>query len=146
MKTRYLGILALVMLSPGIAAGANDYAEQTSDIWIKAKIMTTYALNEYLSPYTIAVHVNNGTVKITGMVANHIESDLAKTIAHGVQGVEKVDNQLHVDTGTQRNSSHSSFLHFIEDANTAAKIKSRQESPAPKIRATSKNGVIYLEG
>ncbi|MGZ5052561.1 MAG: BON domain-containing protein [Methylobacter sp.] len=146
MKTRYLGILALVILSPGIAAGVNDNVEQTSDIWIKAKIMTTYALNEYLSPYAIAVHVNRGTVKITGMVASHIESDLAKTIAQGVQGVEKIDNQLHIDAGTQPNSSQSSFLHFVEDANTAAKIKSKQQSPAPKIRATSKNGVVFLEG
>lgn len=34
--------------------------EEYSDTWLKAKIVTTYALNEHLNPFTIDVDVENG--------------------------------------------------------------------------------------
>lgn len=54
MKTRYLAILALILSLIGFTAIADEKeTEQTSDIWLKAKIV---------NPFTIDVDVNNGVV------------------------------------------------------------------------------------
>jgi len=149
MKTSYLVILTLVLSLIGFTATA-DEAEQTSDIWLKAKIVTTYALSEHLNPFTIDVNVNNGAVTLTGMVENDIENDLAGELAKGVKGVKKVDNKLNVNPEAKRDTEQSSFLHFVEDANITARVKSRllldPNTHGLKIHTTTKNGVVFLEG
>jgi len=149
MKTSYLVILTLVLSLIGFTATA-DEAEQTSDIWLKAKIVTTYALSEHLNPFTIDVNVNNGAVTLTGMVENDIENDLAGELAKGVKGVKKVDNKLNVNPEAKRDTEQSSFLHFVEDANITARVKSRllldPNTHGLKIHTTTKNSVVFLEG
>ncbi|WP_340120767.1 BON domain-containing protein [Methylobacter svalbardensis] len=150
MKTRYLAILALILSLIGFTAIADEKeTEQTSDIWLKAKIVTTYALSEHLNPFTIDVDVNNGMVTLTGTVESDIESDLAGEIAKGVKGVKNVDNKLNTSPEAQRNPEQSSFLHFVEDANITAKVKSRlllnPNTHGLKIHITTKNGVVFLE-
>jgi len=149
MKTGYRVILTLVLSLIGFTAVA-DETEQTSDIWLKAKIVTTYALSEHLNPFTIDVNVNNGVVTLTGMVENDIESDLAGELAKGVKGVKQVDNKLNVNPEAKRDTEQSSFLHFVEDANITARVKSRllldPNTHGLKIHTTTKNGVVFLEG
>ena len=87
--------------------------------------MTTYALSEHLNPFTIDVNVNNGVVTLTGMLEHDIESDLAGELAKGVKGVKQVDNKLNVNPEAKRDTEQSSFLHFVEDANITARVKSR---------------------
>lgn len=149
MKTRYLVIPALILSLTGFTATA-DETEQSSDIWLKAKIVTTYALSEHLNPFKIDVDVNSGVVTLTGTVENDIESDLAGEIAKGVKGVKKVDNKLNVNPEAQRDTERSSFLHFVEDANITARLKSRllldPNTHGLKIHTTTKNGVVFLEG
>jgi len=69
--------------------------------------------------------VNSGVVTLTGMVENDIESDLAGELAKGVKGVKKVDKKLNVNPEAKRDTEQSSFLHFVEDANITARVKSR---------------------
>lgn len=84
---------------------------------------------------------------MTGTVESDIESDLAGEIA---KGVKKVDNKLNASPEAQRYPEQSSFLHFVEDANITAKVKSRlllnSNTHGLKIHITTKNGVVFLEG
>jgi len=151
MKTRYLAILTLILSLIGGAATADEKeTEQTSDIWLKAKIVTTYALSEHLNPFTIDVDVTSGVVTLTGTVESDIESDLAGEIAKGVKGVKEVNNKLNISPEAQRNTEQSTFLHYVEDANITAKVKSRlllnPNTHGLKIHITTKNGVVFLEG
>lgn len=149
MKTRCSVILTLILSLIGFSASA-DETEQTSDIWLKAKIVTTYALSEHLNPFTIDVNVTGGEVTLTGSVRSDIESDLAGEIAKGVKGVKKVDNQLNVNPEAQRDTERSSFLHYVEDANITARVKSRllldPNTHGLKVHATTKNGIVFLDG
>lgn len=151
MKTNYLviPILILLLISSAMAADEKE-SEQTSDAWLKAKIVTTYVLNEHLNPFSIDVDVVSGVVILTGTVENDIERDLAEEIAKGVKGVTKVDNKLDIDPKAQRNKEQSSFLHYVEDANITARVKTKlllnPNTQGLKINVTTKNGVVILEG
>jgi hyperosmotically inducible periplasmic protein len=151
MKTRYLIILTLILSLIGGAATADEKeTEQNSDIWLKAKIVTTYALSEHLNPFTIDVNVTSGVVTLTGTVESDIESDLAAEIAKGVKGVKEVNNKLNISPEAQRDTERSSFLHYVEDANITARVKSRllldSNTHGLKMHVTTKNGVVFLEG
>jgi osmotically-inducible protein OsmY len=149
MKTNYLAILTLNLSLLGCTTTAG-VAEQTSDIWLKAKIVTTFALSEHLNPFTIDVNVSSGEVTLTGTVENDIESDLAGELAKGVKGVKKVTNQLNTSPEVQIDTEQRSFLHFLEDANITARVKSRlllnPNTHSLKIHATTKHGVVFLVG
>jgi hyperosmotically inducible periplasmic protein len=151
MKTNYLIILSLILPLLGYAATADEKeTEQSSDIWLKAKIVTTYALSEHLNPFSIDVNVTSGVVTLTGTVESDIESDLAEEIAKGVKGVKEVNNKLDINPEAQRDTERSSFLHYVEDANITARVKSRlllnPNMHGLKMHVTTKNGVVFLQG
>lgn len=149
MRTRYLAIFTLVLSLIGFSATADD-TEQTSDAWLKAKIVTTFALSEHLNPFAIDVDVVSGVVILTGTVENDIERDLAEEIAKGVNGVKKVNNKLTVSSNAQHDAERSSFLHFVDDANITARVKSQlllnPNTHGLNIHIRTKNGVVFLEG
>ncbi|MGR8979255.1 MAG: BON domain-containing protein [Gammaproteobacteria bacterium] len=151
MKTKYLIIPAMILLwISSVAPAGETETEQTSDAWLKAKVVTTYTLNEHLNPFTIDVAVTGGVVTLTGTVESDIERDLAGEIAKGVKGVKEVDNQLAVSKDAKRDTERSSFLHYVEDANITASVKSRlllnPNTQGMKIKVTTKNRVVFLEG
>jgi hyperosmotically inducible protein len=151
MKTSYLIIPTLILSLIGYAATADEKeTEQTSDIWLKAKIVTTYALSEHLNPFSIDVNVTSGVVTLTGAVESDIESDLAGEIAKGVKGVKEVNNKLDINPEAKRDEERSSFLHYVEDANITARVKSKllldPNTHGLKMHVTTKNGVVFLEG
>ncbi len=75
---------------------------------------------------------------------------MAEEIAKGVKGVTKVDNKLDVNPKAPRNKEQSSFLHYVEDANITARVKTKlllnPNMQGLKINVTTKNGVVILEG
>lgn len=151
MKTRYWIILVLIVSLLNFTAIADEKeTEQTSDAWLKAKIVTTYALSEHLNPFLIDVNVTRGVVTLTGTVENDIESDLAGEIAKGVKGVREVNNKLNIDAKAQRDTEQSSFLHYVDDANITARVKSRllvnPNTHGLQVHITTKNGIVFLEG
>lgn len=151
MKASYLVILTLIFSLLGFTAIADEKeSEQTSDIWLKAKIVTTYALSEHLNPFTIDVNVNKGEVTLTGTVENDIQSDLAAEIAKGVKGVKNVNNKLDINPEAKRDMERSSFMHYVDDANITARLKSKllldPNTHGLKIHVTTKNAVVSLEG
>jgi predicted xylose isomerase-like sugar epimerase len=74
------------------------------------------ALNRHLNPFTIEVDVENASAKITGTVETSVVHDLAEQIALGIDGVNKVDNQLQLDPEFQATVS-------VSQADGAANIR-----------------------
>lgn len=151
MKTNYTVIPALILflVNSATIAGENE-TEQTSDIWLKAKIVTVYTLSEHLNPFEIGVDVAGGEVTLTGTVENDIERDLAEELAKGVKGVTTVNNRLDINSKAERNTEQSSFLHYVDDANITARVKTKlllnPNTQGMKIKVTTKNGVVFLDG
>jgi predicted xylose isomerase-like sugar epimerase len=85
-------------------------ARQEGSIW------TALALNRHLNPFTIEVDVENASAKITGTVETSVVHDLAEQIALGIDGVNKVDNQLQLDPEFQATVS-------VSQADGAANIR-----------------------
>lgn len=154
MKRRQLLVLTLILSLLGCVTAEHKAAapidEQTTDAWLKTKIITTYALSEHLNPFAINADVKKGVVVLTGTVENDIQRDLATEIAKGVNGAKQVDNKIIVNPQAQHDIERSTFLHYVEDANTTARVKSRllmdPHTQGLKIQVTTRNGVVTLAG
>lgn len=151
MFNKYLLVLiSAFTLTSAALAGDQKLGEQTSDAWLKTKIVTIYAVNEHLNPFTIGVEVTNGKATLTGTVENDIERDLAEELAKGVDGVKEVDNEITIDPEVQRNPKGNSFYRKMEDANITARVKLRflmeKNIHGLKIHVETKNGVVSLDG
>ncbi|MBN2850783.1 MAG: BON domain-containing protein [Erysipelotrichaceae bacterium] len=48
--------------------GNRETGEKYSDTWLKAKIVTAYALNDHLNPFVIDVDVDDRRVTLAGEV------------------------------------------------------------------------------
>lgn len=140
-----LGILAILLFAgpPAPAAAAND-------AWIQTQLVTTYGLNEHLSPFSIDVAVQNGDVTLTGNVETGIEKDLAGQIAKSVDGVKSVKNDILVNGQSGGERQPSAFYRAVTDATLTAKVKSNllwnEHVSGTDIAVSSKNGVVTLEG
>jgi hyperosmotically inducible protein len=146
--------LAMVTTSiPALAAGD----DQSSDLWSKASLTTTYTLNRQLNPFDIETEVHNGVATLRGTVDSEVERDLAGELAQGVDGIQEVRNELKVspDASQKRASFDSkgnerSFMRKVEDANLTAKVKSQllwnSNTSGLAIDVDTNNGVVSLSG
>lgn len=142
---------ALLLASTLIAlsgALANDV--RTSDLWIEATLLTTYTLNEQLSPLEIDATVSDGVVRLEGEVPSEVERDLAEELAHGVDGVREVDNQLTLEPGTAEADEESPFMRGVQDATLTARVRSRllwnQKTRGEGIAVDADRGEVTLAG
>lgn len=124
-------IASAVTLGLFAAAGGVSAADGVSQDVLEARqetqIWTTYALSPYLRANDLKVSVDNGTATLTGTVPEEVNKDLAKQIALGVAGVNKVDNQIVVtsDYEAPKPSTDRSFGEFIDDASITTAVKSK---------------------
>ena len=112
---------------------------------------TAFALNRHLNPFAIDVDVENGTATISGTVENSVERDLAEQIALGVEGVNKVNNQLKLDPKFEaKASSEPNMAQRFEDATLAATVKSKllwnSNTEGLDINVDAENGKVTLNG
>lgn len=110
---------------------ASNFSGASKDAWITGKVETVFMLNPHLNGFTIDTEVDNGFVRLTGMVPSDIDRDLAEELAENIEGVVEVENAISVHSNT-RDASHSeatrqrrSFGTFVDDATTTAAVKSR---------------------
>ncbi|MBU1821949.1 MAG: BON domain-containing protein, partial [Bacteroidetes bacterium] len=87
----------------------------------------------------------------TGTVETSVERDLAEQIALGVEGVNKVDNQLKLDPKFEaKASSEPSMSQRFEDATLAATVKSKllwnSNTEGLDINVDAENGKVILNG
>lgn len=134
------------------------------DAWIKGKLEGVYLFNQHLSPFKINTKVENGVVNLTGTVDTEIDKDLAGEIARGVGGVQKVNNQLAVESRSGRGrvseergresggagSGENGFVHWVKDATITATVKSKLlangEISGMKINVDTHDNRVTLSG
>lgn len=127
-----------------------------TDAWLKGKIESALALNEYLKVRAIEIDVHHNRVYLAGVVSSDIDADLARQIAQSVDGVENVINQLTIDpsvlvTADSKDNSGESLFHAkVKDATRAARIKSELRNALPvrahDIDVESYEGRLVLTG
>lgn len=125
-------------------------AQAANDAWLKTKLITTYGLNEHLSPFDIDVQVHDGSVTLSGEVETGIEKDLAGQIARSVEGVSSVQNNIAVVGNSDQERQPSAFYQSVTDATLTAKVKSNllwnQHVGGGDISVSTEDGVVTLEG
>jgi len=148
-------VVALAGASTPLLAGTGD--EQSSDLWQKASLTTTYTLNRQLNPFKIDTEVNNGVATLRGTVDSEVERDLAEELALGVEGINKVNNELVVNPGASETGSgveaaagDRSFMSKVEDASLTARVKSQllwnSNTSGMKIDVDTNSGIVTLSG
>ncbi len=144
---------ALGLLFSAPLYGADPPGNEGSDLWIESKLMTTYTLNEYLSPFDLDADVEEGVVRLTGNVESSIERELAEQIARGVTGVKSVVNDIEVVADGQKppiEREDSTFLRSVKDSTITAKVKSNllwnENTEGLQIDVDTQDGVVNLSG
>lgn len=118
VSSKIVHLLAITMLGTGafaMAEGARqesyqrepDGAERsmsqaTKDAWIQGKLEASFAYNQELSSFAIDTEVKNGVVHLEGNVESQTAKDLAEQLSLNIEGVSKVENDLRVVPGTNR--------------------------------------------
>lgn len=143
---------------------ADTDQSDSSDLWAKASLTTTYTLNRHLNPFDIEIDVNDGVATLRGSVDNTVERDLAEELALGVDNIKKVDNKLTVNPNSDQSANPASdkmpskdfsdtgrdFMQKVEDANVTAKVKSQllwnSNTDGLDISVTTRGGVVTLSG
>jgi osmotically-inducible protein OsmY len=142
----------LIGLAPfGAFAASGDMTRELGEARQEGSIWTAFALNRHLNPFTIEVDVESGSAKITGTVETSVERDLAEQIALGIDGVNKVDNQLKLDPEFQATASaEPNMAQRFEDATLVATVKSKllwnSKTEGLDIDVDAENGKISLNG
>lgn len=99
--------------------------EAFRDGWIEGKLQTALILNEHLNPFEIDIAVDEATATLEGEVSSDIEKELAENIALGIDGIDRVENQLVVNRELQYEEEEEGrdFAQYIADVSTTAAIK-----------------------
>lgn len=145
-------LCAAAFLLAAAAVGAADRGgERRSDLWLKARIVTTYSLNRHLSPFPIDVAVHRGVVRLSGAVDSDVDRDLAVQIAKGVDGVRDVRDDIRVEPGALAGKRRESkFFRMVEDATITAKVKSKllwnRNTSGLRIDVSTAEGMVTLTG
>jgi hyperosmotically inducible periplasmic protein len=77
-----------------ISEQSNKAGVAINDTTITARVKAAIFAEPVLSTLQISVDTVNGVVSLSGSVDSRAQSDLAKSLASGVSGVSKVNNQL----------------------------------------------------
>jgi osmotically-inducible protein OsmY len=126
-----------------------------TDAYLKGQIVSSLALNPYVSAYDIKVQVENGIAYLSGKVNTSVERDIALEVARGVDGLVDVRSTIDVVPGSHAAKAvlrkpEKPASETPDDANTTAAIKSRlmanRNTSALDLRVSTHNGVVTLRG
>lgn len=119
--------LALMLVASGSVASADSVSQDIVDARQERQIWTTYALSPYLRANNLVALVQSGRVRLTGIVAELAEKDLADAIATEVTGVQSVDNQIVVRPGyvPAKTARMRSFGEAVDDAAVTFEVRSK---------------------
>lgn len=152
-KSVLVPAIALAMASISAAAVADPPTQDVIEARQETQISTTYALSPYLRANDLEVSVHAGTATLTGTVQEDVNKDLARQIALGVSGIEKVDNQIKVEAGhapAARPSQERSFGEVVDDATITATVKSKllwsKNTEGLEIDVDTRMGKVTLHG
>jgi osmotically-inducible protein OsmY len=155
LTSAVIGLSVAMSFCPSLAAektaGIGMAAEQQSDGWVKAKLVTTYTLNPNLNPFDIDVDVEGGIVTLGGKVESSVEKDLAVEIAKGVNGVKEVRDNLVIEPEAEVSETNkTNFSQMVKDATISARVKTRllwnRNTEGLNIDVGTQNGEVVLSG
>lgn len=160
-------LIAVGLLAAGFSV--NGWAaeeDQRSDIWLESKLATTYLLNDYLSPFTLDVEVDEGVAFLSGTVDSDVARDLAIEIAKGTDGIKEVKDNIDVkpredrgesdaqasrdSDGQRTDADRNEFFRTVQDATITAAVKSKllwdNNTEGLDIKVDTDDGVVTLKG
>jgi osmotically-inducible protein OsmY len=98
-RHRILSILICIGLFATLASCASTRTQESSGEYIDDSVITTkvksaLANDDFLKSFQISVETYKGTVQLSGFVNSQKAIDKAGQIAHSVEGVHSVKNNL----------------------------------------------------
>jgi len=149
-------IATAIASSLGLSAVAQANDSLSADVRearMEGQIIGAYTLNRHLNPFEINVDVEGNGVTLSGEVEEAIDKELAEQIALGVDGIDKVDNKIAVNSNYQHNAKTDSgrdFGEVVSDATITASVKSKllwnQHTDGLDIRVDTQDGRVTLTG
>jgi hyperosmotically inducible protein len=142
-KPRFItGAAIAALLLPALAIGQmGDMIDNTA---LQTKVKAKLVADDPVEGATVNLETHNGVVQLGGFVDDEAKAKKAAELVAGVEGVRKVDNQLHMKPG-ERTTGQS-----VDDAGITSKIKAGLASAnlgtAAEINIDTYNGVVLLTG
>lgn len=141
--TRILCLSALLFFS------ANGLADKTAgetidDSALQAEVKAKLMGDDFFGGTAINIETHKGIVQLGGWVDTAAEADKAGEIAAGVDGVVKVDNQLHEKRGDT--SIGQSVDDKVITTRTKAAIGDLDLGTGFSVNVDTHNGVVLLTG
>lgn len=144
MKTMTQAALALVLTLSLPACAGTDPGRVVDDTVLQGEVKSKLVADDVTGGLTINTEVRNGVVQLGGWVEKESEAREAGRVAASVDGVTKVDNQLHVERG-ERSSGQS-----VDDSVITSKVKTKiadaDVGDGLKVNVDTHNGVVLLTG
>lgn len=152
MRTLRIALLTTVISSSSVMA-ADTTSQEMINTRQETQIWTTYALSPYLRANDLKVSVKNGKARLSGIVDEEVNKDLARQIALGVNGIKEVDNQIIVQADyviPMHQPATRSYGEVVDDATITATIKSKlmwnKHTDGLAIDVDTKYGKVTLLG
>jgi osmotically-inducible protein OsmY len=122
-----IATLLLVSSTTSAQTDLDDLQGNARDAWIAGQANTMLALSEHASAFVIDVDVESGNVTLTGVVDSDVNKELAGELVRGVQGVNRINNNLDVapDLRDVSNRDNGQLKRWFDQVTTTAEIKSR---------------------
>jgi len=132
------------------AAFPQKLGDAAADAATTARIETIFLLNEHLNPFNINTTTEDGTVTLTGSVADDIQKDLAADLAKSVDGVKEVVNNITVVGTVVSERPKRTWRERINDTTLAATVRSNllynKEFKGLKIGVSAEGGIVTVYG
>ncbi len=149
---RSIAAAAVFLVAFGAQAqnAADDVRQSAVDASITAQIETTFLFNRHLSPFNINTTTVDGSVTLTGAVADEVQRELAESIASSVEAVKSVTNNITVMGTILSPRPKRTWRQRIDDMTIAASVRSRllynKEFKSMNIGVGSELGTVTLFG
>lgn len=134
-----------------------DAGDRMSAAWVRGKIEGAYLFNRELNPLDIDVDVDNGTVTLSGEVDSETHKDLAREIALSIEGVDRVNNELEVNSEIAQRGNRNpgdnndrglrgSISDGAVTAHVKAKLLANTNVAGTDVEVNTEDGKVTLSG
>ncbi|WP_300573924.1 BON domain-containing protein [Phenylobacterium sp.] len=169
-KPMLASVTALILAASPAYAGNNDaksaeadkakttqMSQMANDAWLDGKLESALLFNQHLNSFDIDTEVKHGTAYLTGAVESEIDKELAGEVAKSVEGIDKVENRLTIDSNasdtamkSESYKEKSEWRQAVDNATLTATVKSKlllnEHTSGLAINVDSMNGVVTLSG
>ena len=147
--SRVLHVLVTFCLAVALTACAptrtqKSLGERVDDTIVLGKVKAALVREPDTKALQINVEVVRGIVQLNGFVVSKVEQARAAAVARGVEGVEKVHNNLVIDK--QRDTLGSEIDDTAITAKVKAALSESSETSAMRIHVQTANKAVLLGG